>query len=456
MKKLTTLLLLSVLIWVPYSCHDVHNTTVDVKSLRHKTVEYDGKIAREWVQLGYGMIKDNFLFGPHAARTYGYIGLTIWESVYNGIPGAKSMAGQINDYPEPATLDTNKEYDWGIVLCTAMRVVFPELIDNESASQRSQITVLADLQESQMMSSTPGITELVRENSIDFGNRVGQKIVLRLKNDGRDIIRNIVPVIPTRDAAHKWYWDPSTYHQKPVEPMWSTLRTFVTDNAQACEVDAPLPYSEDITSDFYKEAKEVYNYYPLSDEHKRIAYHWDNGPGRTCSPACHWVNIALQLLEKDNQNLAQSAKAFCLIGFTAADAFSSCWYMKYKYFLERPGTYIKEIIDSSWEAAIGTPPYPDYTSGSSTIGGAASITMISLFGDIPFLDKTHLGSPLYTPAGGPFILPERQFTSITQATIEQKESRILGGVHFRRACEQGYKAGQCVGNTIIARINFGF
>jgi hypothetical protein len=447
MKKFLTLLLLSALACLPYSCHKVSNTNSEVRSLRHKTAEYDGRMAREWMQMGYNTIKDNFLFGPHAGRIYGYLGLTIWESVYNGIPGAKSMAGQINDYPEAATLDTNKEYDWGIVLCNAMAVVFPELIDNESAAQRSQVSVLADLQESEMM-NTPGVTELVRENSKEFGNRVGQKIVQRIKNDGRRIISNIVPVIPTRDADHKWYWDGTTYHQQPVEPMWSTLRTFVTD--------PPLSYSEAIGSDFYNEAKEIYKYYPLSDERKKMVYHWDDGPGRTSSPAGHWVSIAMQLLEKDNQNLAQSAKAFCLIGFTAADAFSSSWYMKYKYFLERPGTYIKEVIDSKWEAAIGTPPYPEYTSASSTVAGAMAVTMVSIFGDVPFLDKTYVGSPLYTPSGGPFLLPERQFSSITQAAVEQKASRILGGVSFRRGAEQGYTAGNCVGNTIMARIHFGF
>jgi hypothetical protein len=454
MKKISTLLVLLAFAWLPFGCHAPGKNDPASASLTYKTSDYDGKMIRDWMQLGFSMVKENFLYGPQAARIYGYMGLTFWESVYGGIPNAKSLAGQINDYPVAATIDPTKVYDWGMVLCTAMRQIMPELMDNISANQRSEVSVLADLEESQMFSS-PGITDVIRDNSKDLGTRVAQKIIARIKNDGRDIIRNIVPVIPTRDADHKWYWDPNTYHQKPVEPMWSTLRTFVTDNAQACETDPPFPYSEEQSSAYYKDAAAVYQLYPLSADRKNIAYHWDDGPGRTCSSAGHWLGIAVQMLEKNNTNLAQSAKALCMLGFTSADAYASSWYMKYKYFLQRPGTYIKEVIDHNWEAAIGTPPYPDFNSSSATMAGAASVTMISLFGDVPFLDVTNKGSALYTPEGGPFILPERQFASITQAALEEKQSRVYGGVNFPRACEMGYKAGQCIGNTVVARLDFG-
>ena len=129
--------------------------------------------------------------------------------------------------------------------------------------------------------------------------------------------------------------------------------------------------------------------------------------------------------------------------------------MKYKHFLLRPGTYIKEVIDPNWEAAIGTPPYPDYTSGSSTVGGAVPVVLAEVFGNTAFIDRTHLGSPLYTPDGGPWILPEREFTSLSKAGEEQALSRIIGGVHFRKACDEGLKSGRCIGNTVLARLDFG-
>ncbi len=453
MKKSINFILFAFVFITPFGCKNDNTDLPTDAYLTNKTADYSGDLAHEWMQLGYEMVKENHLYGPHAARTYGYLGLTVWESVYKGIPNAKSMAQQINDFPRAANMEETKVYDWGVVLCTAMKIVFPELIDQVTSSQRSSIIVLAEQQENDMLNK--GLDRKVYENSRDYGTLVASTIVDRIRKDGRDIIRNIVPQLPLRDAEHPWYWDKNTYNQTPVEPMWGTLRTFVIDNSQACEAESPLSYSTDPNSAFYKEAKEVYDIIK-SDANKKLAYHFDNGPGRTCSPACHWVSITEQFLKKDARDLAISAKAYCLVGFAAADAFSNAWYMKYKYNLLRPSTYIKEIFASSWEPLLGTPPYPDYISGSSVIGGAAPVVLVSIFDDRTFVDNTHLGSPLYTPDGGPFLLPERQFESITKCGEEQAESRIVGGVHFRRACEQGLKSGQCIGNMILNRLDFGF
>ncbi|MBL7774949.1 MAG: hypothetical protein JNK89_03055, partial [Saprospiraceae bacterium] len=117
---------------------------------------------------------------------------------------------------------------------------------------------------------------------------------------------------------------------------------------------------------------------------------------------------------------------------------------------------IRENIDPNWVPLLNTPPYPDYNSGSSVMAGSASTVLIKAFGNVGFTDRTHLGSPLYTPDGGPFVLPERQFGALSQAAEDAAFSRVLGGVHFRRACEQGLESGRCIGNMILARTNFGF
>jgi hypothetical protein len=453
MKKFIKFILFAFVFITPFGCK---NDNIDLSNdayLTNKTAEYSGDLAHEWMQLGYEMIKENHLYGPHAARTYGYLGLTVWESVYRGIPNAKSMSQQINDFPRAANIDETKVYDWGVVLCTAMKIVFPELIDQVTSSQRSTVIVLAEQQENEMLNK--GLNRSVFENSRDYGTLVAANILDRIRKDGRDIIRNIVPQLPLRDAEHPWYWDKNTYNQVPVEPMWGTLRTFMIDNSQTCEAESPLSYSTDPNSAFYKEAKEVYDIVK-SDANKKLAYHFDNGPGRTCSPACHWVSITEQFLKKDARDLAISAKAYCLVGFAAADAFSNAWYMKYKYNLLRPSTYIKEVFAANWEPLLSTPPYPEFISAAAIIGGAAPVVLVRIFDDRTFVDNTHLGSPLYTPDGGPFLLPERQFESITQCGKEQAESRIVGGVHFRRACELGLKSGRCIGNNILAQLDFGF
>lgn len=453
MIKLSRLPFLTLLLFLALpACHK-NGDAAGGGALTHKATAYPGKLAHDWIDLASQMIKENYLYGPHAARTFGYLGLTAWESVCHGIPDGKSMAGQINDYAEAASFDPETEYDWGIVLGSAMRTVFPALIENINNAQRSQVDVLAAQQESELMKN--GISELVRQDSRDLGVSIGKRITDRMRKDGRELIRNIVTTIPARDDAHKWYWDPSTLGQTPVEPVWGTLRTFVIDNAEICQPEPPFPYSETPGTDMYQQAKEVFDIDP-TPTNTGIAYQWEDGVGRSSSPAGHWVSIARQLLERGNNNLAESAKTYCLLGFAVADGFSACWYVKYKYFLLRPVTYIREVFDQNWTPVVNTPPYPDYMSCAAVMGGVAPAVLSHIFGDTGFIDRTHQGSPLYTPEGGPFILPERTFYSLTQAGEEQMFSQVIGGMHFRRSCEEGLKSGRCIGGIILKRIDFGY
>ncbi len=453
-KTALPLLLLTLCLSLVFSCKkDEPRPSQDIRIYTHQASDYDGVWAHEWMVLCYQMIRDNNLEGPHVARIYGYMGLVAWESVCRGIPGAKSLEGQVNDYPLAPAVDNYKEYDWVIVLCTAMKMVVPELIDQITPAQRNQIKTLAELQENQRMQT--GLSAYVQLDSRSLGERLGERLVDRLKNDGRAAILNIVPVLPQRDNAHRWYWAPAQPGQTPVEPVWSAVHLFVLDNPQTCESEGPLPYSESPASAFYADAEEVRTI-SHSPGNVAIAYHWEDGPGRTTSPAGHWVNITQQILQEQHRNLAESAKAYCLIGLAAADTYVSCWNMKYQYYLLRPATYINEVIDPNWKPLLFTPAHPDHISASAAMGGVAPTVLVGMLGDVPFSDKTHLGSPLLTPSGGPFLLSERAFSSITQAGEEEAESRVIGGVHFRRATEQGLATGRCVGEQILAKLDFGF
>ena len=451
-------LFLLVFILAPLACKDKTYSDAKTRSQKYATKDYASTLAYDWIDLTHEMIKSNNLFGPNAARAFAYVGLAMWESVYIGIPDAKSLAGQIKDYPDAANVDVNKEYDWGIVLSAAMREVMPQAIDNITNTQLNQIKSLADEQENAMMEK--GLFEYNREDAKDLGKRIGQKIVDRMKIDGRDLIRDIIPSVPLRDDQYKWYYDKSANPNfSPIEPLWGTLRTFAIGNSQSCEADAPFVYSELTNSPFYLDAKEV-QAIPGTDEQKRIAFHWEDGPGRTSGEAGHWISITAQLLEAKSSTLADCAKAFCIAGITASDVMGAVWFLKYKYYLLRPVTYIREIIVPNWKPLITTPSSPEYISSTATLGGALPIVLISVFGDVGFTDRTQLGTALYTPynppPNAPYILPERSFSSISKAGEEAVESTIIGGVQFRRASAQGKEAGRCIGNSVLAKVNFGY
>ena len=452
MKSFATLLLAAV--WLlPFGCQPPPTTPKEDRVLTRKATTYPGTLAREWAELTGEMIRENDLSGPQEARIYGYLGLTLWESVQNGIPGAKSLAGQINDYQTAAPVDMTREYDWGIVLCTAVSALLPELVEQITAAQRDRIKILAIVQESEMVAN--GVPHEVNVHSKALGQAIGTRIVQRMHNDGRDMIRQLVPVVLVRDADHPWYWSPNMPGQQPLEPLWGTLRTFVLDDAQSCAADAAYAYSEQAGTAFHIDAQEVYAS-PRTGVNRNIAYHWEDGSNRTGGPASHWMGITTQLLADGENNLAECAKAYCLVGSAVADAFSVTWHLKYKYNQLLPVTYVREQINPNWKPWINNPSYPEYTSAAAAMGGAVPVVLASVLEDVAFVDRTQLGSALYTPDGGPFVLPERPFLSLTAAGEEQAMSGLRGGTQFRRACELGLQSGRCVGNAVASRLLFGF
>ncbi|HEU5146226.1 MAG TPA: haloperoxidase, partial [Chryseosolibacter sp.] len=51
-----------------------------------------------------------------------------------------------------------------------------------------------------------------------------------------------------------------------------------------------------------------------------------------------------------------------------------------------------------------------------------------------------------------FGLPERSFNSFKEAAQEAAMSRLYGGIHFRDACEEGFKQGTRVAEFVLNKV----
>jgi membrane-associated phospholipid phosphatase len=179
----------------------------------------------------------------------------------------------------------------------------------------------------------------------------------------------------------------------------------------------------------------------LTPEQRAIARFWSDDPMLSPTPPGHWIAIARELLLAEGADAERWVDVMARLGIAQADAFIGCWNAKFQYDLLRPVTYIRRVIDKSWEPLLITPPFPEYPSGHSTQSGASAEVLTALFGaDFAFEDTTHVADGL----------PGRHFPSFRAAAEEAGISRLYGGIHFRAAIERGLEQGRCIGAHVNA------
>ena len=107
--------------------------------------------------------------------------------------------------------------------------------------------------------------------------------------------------------------------------------------------------------------------------------------------------------------------------------------------------------DPTWTPLQLTYPMPDYDSGHAVQGGAAAEVLKRVFGD----DDIRFRNCSYTlPAGETCADPSptiRAFKSFSQAADENAVSRILIGIHFRKAVEVGTEHGRAIARRAVNR-----
>jgi hypothetical protein len=204
---------------------------------------------------------------------------------------------------------------------------------------------------------------------------------------------------------------------------------------------APIPYSEDSASAFYKEVKTVYDVsQSLTAEQKKIALFWKEiNPG--ISAPGHWLNILRQVVQKENASLDEGAFAYALTGMALNDAWISSWKTRYVYNVLRPVTYIREVMKhKDWLSFVPTPPHPEYTSGFATMGAAVCEILATLFGnDYQMTDHT------YEYAG----MSPRTYYSFQAMAKEAGDSKMFGGIHYPFSIQAGLQQGRAVAKNIV-------
>ena len=403
------------------------------------TSAFDSKIARDWITLQRRIIKETPGYTPPvAARSFGYAGVTLYQSLYQGMPGYKSLEGKINGLDEKSLTkaESNKSYHWALVANAAMAEYYRNQFKTASASNKARID---SLETAFIFSFKNSVDQEVLNLSVGYGKIVGDEISQYAKSDGQDEAYNTnfpAYVMPTGPGK----WVPTGANKTPLQPYWGSVRPFINTNISLSQPPPPLAFSSAPSSKFYAEGLEVYNTWKnLTPEQKEIAQFWSDDPGTTSTPSGHTFYIASLVLESQRADLAKAAELYCKLGIAVHDAFISCWKCKYEHNVIRPVSYINQIIDPSFQSILNTPPFPEYTSGHSAQSGAGFTILSEMFGyNLGFSDFSNYGR---TDING----SPRNYKNFMEAANEAAISRLYGGIHYRYSIERGLEQGMKIG-----------
>ncbi len=395
-------------------------------------------VLTNWYKLVLELVRHTPTYSPPvASRAFAYLGVTAYEALASGTAGLAPLSGQLTDLP-PAPARQSGAFDEAAVLNAALTSAVSRYFENTGPTGQRAMKTMADR-------IKPSADPQVLARSTAHGQAIADHIWQWSQNDGGAVVENLGFPYRYTPLPGNQNWVPTSkiiLQQAPLLPDWGKNRPLARPSAQAPKIGPPPAYSEDPASEFYKQAREVYDVsLNPSDDHLAMAYFWSDDAMLSYTPPGHWIVIAMAALAQQDAPASHCARVLALLGVTVADAFIACWQSKYEYNLVRPVTYINRLIDPKWKPLLITPPFPEYPSGHSTQSGAAAAILTHLLGD------NHAFTDDAQDADG---LPSRSFTSFNQAAEEAAISRLYGGIHFRAAIENGVAQGRQVATFAAA------
>ena len=393
----------------------------------------------DWYKL-ITRIQRNTVPGPVVLlnyRSFGFIGVGVYEAVQPGIEGAVSLSSKLYQMPAMPEPQSNKDYLWGASANAALPSMFKQLLTGLTDADKASMDSLENAYNNRFRLST---SDAVVTRSQAFGRAIATAIYQWSTTDNFNLSSTgfTLPVFPG-----SYVLTPPAF-PAPVGAYLSNSRPFLASSLTAL---APphIPYSENPSSQFYKEAKNVYDIgKALTAEQKAIPNWWADfgGPPLGLAASAHILSIATWVLESKKANLGEAAETYAKTSIAFKDSPIRVWRDKFHYNLLRPVTYINRLIDPTWQTFLASPPYPDYTSGLAGIYSSSLQVLKKQYGDIPITDNAY---------GWRGVSP-RQYASISELVKEAADSRVLAGIHYQFTQNITVELGQKLGNE-IASIN---
>ena len=234
-----------------------------------------------------------------------------------------------------------------------------------------------------------------------LGRAVGELVVIHGRNDRSDTPWD--GSMPTGDGI----WTGTN----PVLPMCGAWKTWITTSGGEFQPEPPYAFGSP------EDLDDVETVYQASlnrtPEQIAIVHKWADLP-----PPTIWCGLLNDRIRRDRLDAFAAARAHAFLNATMMDAFVSCWRTKYQHWTARPFQRIPGLV-----TVIPTPNFPTYTSGHSTISGAAAEVLAALF-----------------PSERAFFRAQADEAAL---------SRFWGGIHFHHDDDAGLAVGLQIGAKAV-------
>ena len=280
-----------------------------------------------------------------------------------------------------------------------------------------------------------------RSNGIALGEASAVAIYTARIGDGSAAIL----AYPGSTEPGKWRPTPSLL-QAALEPGWRFVHPFALTKPEQFRPVPPPAITSPEFAVAYTETQSLgkSDSTARSAEQTNIANFWKQ-------PTHVPLNaIARSIAKLKALTLAEDARLFALLNITIADTRIAVWDAKYEYGYWRPITAINTttdygnaaaVPDAAWSPLLETPNHPEYPSGHSITGGGGLRALRTFFGS----DTVSFAVASDTAPG-----VTRGFEKFSDAELENANSRIYGGIHYRFSNETGIAIGHQIADYVSA------
>jgi len=289
-----------------------------------------------------------------------------------------------------------------------------------------------------LRASMPETQETI--NGIAAGAAVAKELLLRRTHDGRNA------TIPYAPGSGRGAWIATPPGFMPATTAFlAQVTPFTMESPSQFRPSGPPPFHSRQWIRDYDEVKTLgaKDSSSRTPEQTMTALFWEPLAGTV------WPATIRRLAQEQQLDLSSSAR-FQAAAFAAfADGLIACWDAKFYFNYWRPVTAIRDgdidenestVADPNWEPLAITPNFPEYPSGHACATAAVAHTIEDFF-----------PHDVIIPARNVVSGEERFFRKARDIVDEVVEARMLLGLHFRSADEDGAEVGRKIARQIRSR-----